>query len=162
MSYNVVFLDFDGPMIPLRAMPLEGQTNDPPSKFDPCAVGLLNRLCEKTHSKIVIHSHWRYSPVHCEKYPDLKKHLIDQGVKEEYLHDDLECEKLDWRWVDIQAYLKKHPEITNYVIIEDTHIPIGFEHFEPHMIKIDFVDGFDWRAYEKALARFGRTEKIYY
>lgn len=160
--HKVVFLDFDGPMIPLRAMCLEGQTSDPPSVFDPCAVALLNRLCDKTKSKIVVHSHWRYSPVHKEKYPDIKAHLISQGVKEEHLHEDLLCEEIDWRWVDIKAWLAKHPEVNNYVIIEDTYIPVGFEKFEPHMIKVDFSEGFSWRNYEKALERFGRTEKIYY
>lgn len=55
---KIIFLDFDGPMIPVRAMYLPENLKMMPAKFDPCAVGMLNFLIDKSGAKLVISSTW--------------------------------------------------------------------------------------------------------
>lgn len=52
---NVIFLDVDGPMIPVKAFYLPNQTK-PARMFDPCAVGMLNDLLKHTQARIVMSS----------------------------------------------------------------------------------------------------------
>jgi hypothetical protein len=147
---NIIFLDIDGPMIPYRAMYMKGQTLDPPAMFDPCAVGLLNRLADKTQSKIVVHSHWRKSTEHKEKYPDIRQHLINQGIKEEHLDiDDHLCpgDRTTDRWEDIHTYLYKNDKVEKFVIIEDLDCPEKWSSLKPHHCFINYDEGFGWKEY---------------
>lgn len=150
---NIIFLDLDGPMIPTRCFYMEGQTEGTPTKFDPCAVGLLNKLAEEANAKIVLHSHWRKSYFHREAFPDFRVKLIEEGVKAEYLHADFECPRrlTSDRWHDIGMWLEDHEdEVTNFVILEDLPIPLGLSYYEPHTVKIDFDEGFTWNRYAEA------------
>jgi hypothetical protein len=159
---KVIFLDIDGPMIPTRALYMEGQDWSLPHKFDPCAVGLLNRLATKSKSKIVVHSHWRKSTDHKEQFPCIRTHLISQGIREEFLlEDDHLCpgDRTTDRWEDIVSYLEVNKEITRYVILEDLPLKKGYEGLAPSYVPIDFDDGFNFKAYNKALRIMGLEEE---
>lgn len=55
---KVIFLDFDGPMIPARAYFLPENRTGLVARFDPCAVGMLNELIERSDAYLVISSSW--------------------------------------------------------------------------------------------------------
>lgn len=165
-----MFLDFDGPMIPLRAYFLQGQTH-PVSKFDPCAVGLINKLCKDAKAKIVVHSSWR--KFHVEDTTGLeggsiRSHMIAQGLKEEYFHEDLLCpfRFSSSRWHDISEWLLDHEHISEYVVIEDEAIPYGLEErFKPKVIQVHFDEGFTWLNFTHAcdvlnVAKLGELEIV--
>lgn len=163
---NIIFLDFDGPMIPSRAYFMPQQTRPIVSVFDPAAVGLINRLAEKAEAKIVIHSSWRKTVLIDDTLVggSIKSHIIAQGIKEEYLHEDLCCpfKFTSNRWHDISFWLEDRPEVTNYVIIEDEPIPYGLEElFKDKHISIDFDEGLTFAKYKEALIKLtGNDETL--
>src|SRR5258706_10618505 len=119
MVDKIIFLDFDGVMIPERAYWLDGQTR-PVTKFDPVAVSLINRLCKKTSAKIVIVSSWRRTVLN-EVPSDLKQHLIEQGIQEKFIHEDHSCpyKFTSSKYSDVSFWLDDHPEVEEHIIIDD-------------------------------------------
>jgi hypothetical protein len=84
--------------------------------WDKTAVELMKKLCDKTGARFVISSDWRIKT--------LKKLLLLFSIHEmdEYILDTLPTE---WtglnRNQEIQNYLKEHPEVTRFVIIDDAY-----------------------------------------
>jgi hypothetical protein len=140
---KVIFVDVDGPMIPVRAYWLPGQTK-PASVFDPVAVSLLNKLIEDSGAQIVISSTWRMRGRKIV-VALLKRNNIDPA----HLHEDWET-PLTWggeRAREISLWLEDHPEVTHYVAIEDEEM-----HVEsiPSAVKADAYEGLSYRNYLEA------------
>jgi hypothetical protein len=128
---KILFLDIDGPMIPYRAMLLEGQTRVM-TLFDPIAVGIINHLCKEYGWKIVLHTSW----VKIEGGQYTKDHCVKQGIKAEHFHEDAWCDEyINWRYTRVAEWLARHPEVKTYVIVDD-------EPFAPdqHDIEIPYPD----------------------
>lgn len=153
---KIIFLDIDGPMIPGRSFIAAGKTEIIPFEvqdFDPVAVGMLSRLCQEDGWRIVIHSSW-ISIVGGER---TYEHCLKQGISGMWFYagdrmkaqeDAAWCdEKEPWRYTKIAKYLEQHPEITDYVILDDTDYQddlSGYPHpkdMQEHWIPIDFDDG---------------------
>jgi hypothetical protein len=112
---SIVFLDFDGPMIPVKAYYLPNQTKIA-TQFDPCAVGMLLHLVKLTDARIVISSTHRLQG---------KTHIIklfeDNGIPTRHLHRDWHT-TLDTSFTrsqEIQMWLNDHPSIDPYIAIDD-------------------------------------------
>lgn len=136
---KVLFLDIDGVILPGRAYLLPNQTKPIVRVFDPCAVSILNTLCEEADLKIVVHSSWlRYPDIYNS---DLVGYLVSQGVEKKHFHDDPLCEPLSWRYDRIRLWLSRHPEVKDFVIIDDT--PLGEQdgEFETRFYLTDFDNG---------------------
>lgn len=109
-----IFLDFDGPMIPVKAFYLPNQTK-PARIFDPCAVALLLSVIKRSNAKLVISSTHRQHGI-----TDVKRTLRLNGLPVKALHKD-------WatpigpktRSEEIKQWLSAHPDVTNYVAIDD-------------------------------------------
>lgn len=101
---KIIFLDIDGVLLSGRAIYLPEndalrawllhQTHSQDARlmaanarFDPCAVSLVNRLCEHTGARLVIHSNWR----RIMKPTDLRAKLVEQGLHASHFHDDWYC-----------------------------------------------------------------------
>lgn len=158
MPDKIIFLDFDGPMIPGRAhfLPLiHGHRS-----FDPVAVTLVNRLAEKAKAKIVIHSNWRKG--YYKGDLPLRDWIISNGLKEEHFHKDFFCpmRMSSERYQDIGMWLDDHPDTKDFVILEDLPLFMGYERFIPNFVKIDYMEGLTWERYETALTIFGEKEII--
>lgn len=164
---RVVFLDIDGPLLPVRARALPENLrrlgsivasvsmNLPrserfPVEFDAVAVALVNRLCELSDARIVIHSDWR----RVSKRNWLHQHLIAQGILPGHLHehwfarmDGLSSTKAH----DIHSWISKHrPE--SFVIIDDHPLDrFGVEPLSERLVLVDGTEGFLLRDYAKAL-----------
>lgn len=148
---RVLFLDIDGVLLPGRAYMLPNQTNNPyATVFDPCAVSMLNEACRKQGRKIVVHSsrvkHWTA--------PEIRKHLIEQGVNEEHFHDDWYTDPhFRWRYDRVRDWMSRHKETTDWVVVDD-ELPTSAEDgrfLSGHAIFTDFDEGITLSIYRKLL-----------
>lgn len=159
-TQKIIFLDIDGPMIPARAYRMANQTKPLVSKFDPCAVGILNDLCADSGWRIVLHTSW----VRIQGGRETYEHCLKEGLGWRFFHEDAWCDEDEhWRYTRVAKWLDKHPEITHYLILDDEPYAAdiyNYEHpndLENHLILVDFDDGIlkstvnkirggDWRA----------------
>lgn len=152
---KIIFVDIDGPMIPYRCLFLPGQTRVM-TLFDPVAVSLLNHLCEDNDFKIVIHSSW----VRIMGGKPTFNHCVSQGIKPEHFHEDAWCnEDINWRYTRVAEWLSRHPEITEYVILDDDPYQDdlfgGFPHPEGmvlRLILINYYEGFVFKHHNDVLS----------
>ena len=144
MADKIIFLDIDGPMIPLRAYFLPNQTKPIVSVFDPCAVSLLNKLIDDSKAKLVISSTWA-----TQGMDRIREVLSDNGIDPTLLHNDwVTPRKLSsWRMNEISWWLRDHPEVVDYVAIEDEDLDVEFV---PKAVKCDPYEGFSWRNFLEA------------
>ena len=112
---RTIFLDIDGPMIPIRAYFLPNQSKIV-TQFDPCATGMLLHLIKLTDAKLVISSvHRLQGKQHIEE-------LFEQnGIPIEHLHYDWHTtmDQGNTRTEEIQFWLNDHPDIHYYIAIDD-------------------------------------------
>lgn len=136
----VILLDFDGPMIPMRAYFLPTQTN-PVSIFDPCAVALLNRLIAISQAKIVISSTWGRQGL-----STITDVLAKNNIDPSHLHEDWITPRKfsSSRSSECKWWLDDHPEVTHYVALDDEQLNYDML---PHAIQCDPYEGFSWRNY---------------
>jgi hypothetical protein len=143
---NVLFLDYDGvvntPMWDEDGRcsfytPSDNKVND----FQ--AVQWVSEFCQKFNYCIVVTSTWRTR----DNYADcLRNGGLRQGVeilgKTPYMFNA--------RDLEIRAYLREHPEVVRYIILDDD----DFYHDDPelnkHFIKCDGNHGFKLTEYERA------------
>ncbi len=105
---------------------------------DPLCIERINRLCQETDAKIVISSDWRIDS-------SWQRRLERAGLK--YIIDKTpitifgsygSCYHFT-RGEEIQMWLEWHPEVENYVIIDDR---IDFtEEQKPHFVQINSYRG---------------------
>ena len=148
---KVLFLDIDGVMIPGRAYVMKNQTFDQfVTVFDPIAVDMVNAACEKQGRKIVLHSSWIRAKF------DVVGHCVRQGINRKHFHDDPYCDRdMAYRYDRIHDYLVRHPEITDYCILDDEDLPMGVlpEHevFKKHLLLTNFDEGISMDIYKRLL-----------
>ncbi len=102
---------------------------------------LIKEICEKTDSKIVISSSWRRYDLKStydgmEKWhPDfpyiLKEYTIDVTTRR--------CPYGYMRGYEIKYYLEQHPDVTNYLILDDDTDMLDEQ--KEHFIKTDTYNG---------------------
>lgn len=136
MSKRVLFLDYDD--VVNKAMwkkksdetycctynfPSDGKVNDEQ------AVQWVSEFCEKFGYSIVVSSSWRI-------HSNYKECLMDAGLRDGICIDGKTPECLnESRGYEISMYLKEHPEIEEYIILDDmgSHYFIGHE---DHLVQI--------------------------
>lgn len=122
MTDKVLFLDIDGVLLPRRMYNAPNQTRPLVTVFDPGVVGMVNTLAKECGYKFVIHSSWlRSSVLGSMGITDVKSHMVSQGLKKEYFHEDHSClyRFSGTRWHAILDWLEEHPEVEDYWILED-------------------------------------------
>lgn len=168
---NVVFVDFDGPLLPAR-MHYEGFNStimfDPADswqdshetkkkiKFDPVPIHILNCLVELANVKIVISSNW-------SKYAtreEIAEYLVGNGFKyPEEIHEDWKTTKHKmWdRSDEICHWLGNHRnEIQNYLILDDDESVVRNPRLDINRIVfVDFFDGLSWKQIFQCYEIFG-------
>lgn len=144
---KIIFLDIDGPMIPGRAYHMPTQTKGIVKTFDPCAVGLLNKICSKSGWRIVLHSSW----IQILGGEETHSHCISQGIPTEHFHDNAWCdENVGWRYTRVAKWLNENPDTTHYFILDDepyrwamekNDLELHPKDIDKHLILVDFEDG---------------------
>lgn len=187
---KIVFLDIDGPLLPKKAFftthnqkiakelsaiedrreKLLYHANH--IKFDECAVGLVNRLCEKGNAQIVVISNWRRNVGLNETVEILK----NQGIKEEYFHEDPVCKIRGMssnKVHDMYAWMGKHGmshedhdkshELyqSPFVIIDDEGYQFNHYNSFGKCVTPSFDEGFGPREYRIALAMIGGVDHAF-
>lgn len=115
---KVVFLDFDGPIIPLMShKPVHRGAME--KAWPPC-VAALNRITDTTGAMIVVSSMWRLGGL-----MDCKEHLHNWGVtgKVQAITPYFEYVPGKTRGLEIAAYIEQvkdtRREIESFVILDD-------------------------------------------
>lgn len=143
MSNRIIFLDWDGPMIPVRAILLPTQTQ-PYSIFDPIAVSMINVLLELSGAKIVISSTWAMKGlVAC-------RHTMERnGLNPIHLHTDWRTPRKlsSYRINEIHWWLEEHPETTHYVAFDDEYID---KEKLPGYVRCSAYDGISYQNFLEA------------
>ena len=146
---NVIFLDIDGVLnvesYITTVFDICKRENLDPHKhmrdkyghlFCPLTKRYLEWIIESCDAKIVISSTWRMAGY--QNMQDLWKHRELPGeiigvtpIDRRRTNDTLSFKERAERGHEIKSYLEKHPEITNYVIIDDDDdvLPEQEEHF---------------------------------
>lgn len=148
MTDKVIFLDIDGPMIPLRCY--VGNLAGAPEQFDPLAVRMLNHLIALSGAKIVMSSAWAVGG-----YSYINRVLQENGIHPKHLHKDWITPR-DGKYSrqeEIQRWLDKHPEVTHYAALDDDPVDRL-----PGGVQIDFEDGFRIADFRKAVKLLGVTD----
>lgn len=108
---KIIFLDIDGVLNFIGSRTKRGFY-----VMDSGCVSRLRAVIEKHEAQIVVSSAWR-------KRDDWKEHITeafrDAGWNTPPLIDRTSSFYVAPRGLEIHAWLKKHPEITNYVIVDD-------------------------------------------
>lgn len=169
---NILFLDFDGPLYSSRALLLaENQGHVAQKqcnklnlyvhanywKMDPIAVDMLNNLYNNTTSyHLVISSSWSHPHLHDK---DTIENLLSVNGIQAPLHQDWRTEKNSKLRVEqISNWLKSHPHINNYLILDDIESGLELaddevlEEYDIHHSVVTLVsidDGISMKNYEK-------------
>lgn len=147
---KILFLDIDGVFIPERMYYAASQTYPVYRTFCPSVVGMINNIARVHDCKFVVHSSWLCSTALCG-LPEgfsVKDHMVSQGLREEYFHEDWEAK---WtrggnRWEAIYDWLNSHEEV-NYFIIDDEYYSDGNPFKLKNLINTDFGEGFSFADY---------------
>lgn len=130
----VVFLDIDGVLNYTKWYTSErnpGNLNGEEGDLDPECINRIIKICNETGAKVVISSDWRISwygtQYRLGRMGLDENYVIDKTPeyiwrclnKHDYFNDNYE-EKYEYsRGAEIDGWLKEHPEVINYVIIDD-------------------------------------------
>lgn len=171
---TVIFLDFDGPLLPARMHYEEFNStimfDDTMSwqdshelkvkiRFDPVVISMLNRWVEQAPAKVVISSNW-------SKYASKEQiieYLVGNGFKfPDQIHEDwcLHKHKSWSRGDEISHWLSNHRgEIKNYLILDDDFSVLNTDRLDDKKVLfIDFFDGMSWNQIFKGFEIFGITD----
>ena len=134
---KVIFLDFDGVITTYQSK----------WKIDMDKVKIINDICDKTDAKIVVSSSWRIGyrgVVHT-----FQEYLKQYFVKNEYIGlfkfnkfiDNIVgmTESGSCRGNEIKFYMNDHPEVENYVIIDDDSDMCDYQLF--NFVQTDTYEG---------------------
>ncbi len=94
------------------------------SLFHPHFEANLKRLIDETGAKIVISSSWRHSGLKIMQEMWIKRGLVGEVIDITPSHSDKSRDHLPFkeraeRGGEIKEWLDAHPEVTNYVILDD-------------------------------------------
>lgn len=154
---KIIFLDIDGVVNSLRTVMAYGgyphNLGEDLELFDGVALQMIRNLCEEHDIKIVLSSTWR---LHDDLYRDiaekLKLPIIDRTPCFMYGGGTN-------RGHEVEAWLKTHPEVKNYVIVDDvdSFFPIQKKHF----VKVDGEEGLSFKNICKIKKKLGLKGRIF-
>ena len=147
---NVIFLDVDGVLnytnwyySDRNPGNLNGEED-----VDPQCIERVNKLCEETNSEIILSSDWRIDDSAFSRLEraGLKKILDKTPIP---VFGNYGATYHFTRGEEIQMWLEWHPEVTNYVIIDDR--TDFMDNQKSHFVHVDSYYGFTDEDYNLAL-----------
>ena len=136
----VIFLDMDGVLCTPRAA-VATRDSGLIRALDPLGIAFLNRLCEDTGAVYVVSSTWR-------KEIEVPLLLQAAGVRGDCHVDWRTDEHGPRRGDEIQRWLDAHPDVTNFVILDDD--TDFLESQKARHVKTDVTNGMMLEHYESA------------
>ena len=141
---KIIFLDIDGVMNSDMYFKSVDTRQNNRSRFDPNSVKMITRLIEEFNAIIVISSTWRFGAK-----KELAKELKASGLIK-HLHKDwfTPILTLGHRGKEIKMWLDQHPDIKDYLILDDDD-EILEEHHQK-FVRTKIYDGMQAEHYYKA------------
>lgn len=136
-TLKVVFLDIDGV---LNSRQYDLSRGDNEGNIDISRLSLIKQLVSCTGAQIVLTSTWR---IHWD--PNVEKtDSIGEEMEEIFLRNGISLydktpEINDDRAKEIKSWLEIHPDVVNFVIIDD--MKFGWGEFEANVVKTDYRIG---------------------
>lgn len=145
---KVIFLDFDGVLNSKKYLRVCGEYG---VIIDPSRMKLLKQIIEATSAKIVLSTSWRE---HWEREP---QKCDGTGMKINEIFGEVGLEIFDktpksetGREEEIKAWLNNHPDVKNFVVLDDGFLAADF--LCGHFIKTsNNFDGLDETDVPKAI-----------
>lgn len=119
--------------------------------LDDEAIDLLKTIVESTNSEIVLSSSWRW-------YKESREKIREQLQKHNLKFIDITPTRTDKtlkREEEIQNWLESHPEVVNYVILDDEKI--SCESMKKHHVKTTFSRGLTIESAQTAIEILNRS-----
>lgn len=119
--------------------------------LDDEAIDLLKTIVESTNSEIVLSSSWRW-------YKESREKIKEQLQKHNLKFIDITPTRTDKtlkREEEIQNWLDSHPEVVNYVILDDEKI--SCESMKKHHVKTTFSRGLTIESTQTAIEILNRS-----
>jgi hypothetical protein len=161
---KVIFLDIDGVMNCQEEM-LAMLKQNPKNRSDvslpsPTKCKLLKQLVDETGAEIVLSSSWRLSLTAIQNIIDIfrpyglrldgfTQECVSQikfkgtkyeNIKPKHTHKGWEGSYIEDRGAEIAYWLLRHPEVTNFVILDDESSDI-IEWLPDNLVKTDLLNG---------------------
>lgn len=111
---KILFLDIDGVITSARANGFRD--------FDPFAVHCITWACKEAGYRIVLSSTWRFADYDVQ---DFWQEIFDGLFHDDWRTPDKTRKLENGIWIakirgdDVAAWLEKHPEVTEYIILDD-------------------------------------------
>lgn len=138
---KIIFLDVDGVLNSQNY--LLNSNNKISNSINPKKITLLKELVDETGSNIVVTSAWRLS----KNFQILKNVFQIHDLK---IQDKTELIR-GKRGEEIKLYLQKHPNIDNFVILDDEIFEDYDDYLLKHLVKTSFyIDGLTEEHIEQA------------
>jgi hypothetical protein len=150
----VIFLDFDGPLLPKRGFYHPDNQTVMPRVYDPYAIGMIEWCATKANAQYVISSTWRGNGRGW-----IVSLLTENRISVDRLHPDWATpifDKGSIRTLEILHWLAKHPEVTQWVAIDDMGDPKQL----PNLIEVTEEEGFLYSHFEKMCKILKITARI--
>lgn len=119
--------------------------------LDDEAIDLLKTIVESTNSEIVLSSSWRW-------YKESREKIKEQLQKHNLKFIDITPTRTDKtlkREEEIQNWLDSHPEVVNYVILDDEKI--SCESMKKHHVRTTFSRGLTIESAQTAIEILNRS-----
>lgn len=119
--------------------------------LDDGAIDLLKTIVESTNSEIVLSSSWRW-------YKESREKIREQLQKHNLKFIDITPTRTDKtlkREEEIQSWLDSHPEVVNYVILDDEKI--SCESMKKHHVRTTFSRGLTIESAQTAIEILNRS-----
>ena len=150
MRPNIIFLDFDGPLFPYKAIRFNPKNRATHKVFsywamDSTIVEFLNQLA--SDFKIVVSSSW--NEIHTHDEIELLFYMNNLNLK---LHDVWKTIPIGTRGQNIQSWISSNSDSFNdFIIIDDPLSCDDIENYfdDSRLILVDSVEGFSYNDYEK-------------
>ena len=153
---KVLFLDFDGVMNSVASFVYNNRQNlmgvtDTPTHRSFCPISSSNLqyiLEELPDVQVVVTSSWRKH----KTLSALQEIFKTNNILPERMIGDTPISKSGYRGAEVEMYLKQHPEVTSFVILDDDSDLI------PHMdrlVQTDSRNGLTFTDAERVIEMFG-------
>jgi hypothetical protein len=157
---NVIFVDFDGclnsvsSMIYNNRLQLLGLSSTPThASFNPIACSNLQYVLEECPDvQVVVSSSWRKR----KTLAALQEIFKTNNVLPERMIGTTPVSVSGYRGKEIESYLKDHPEVTSFVIIDDDS---DMEPYMDRLVKIDSRNGLSFTDAERVIEMLGGSSK---
>lgn len=162
---KVIFLDIDGvlnsvdSMIAFHGWLSKGTIEQMEDRLDSVSIGLLRKLCNIVNAKIVISSTWRMGRTEQDFIEIFARHgwkdfpVIGKTPIGSQL---FEVGSLT-RGHEIRYWLSEHPEVTEYIIIDDDGDML--EDQMRYFVHVSNINGFRSKHYCQCLRLFGQPDE---